>query len=338
MKEKKMKVLLLGGVGEMCTPATNDIVKRGLFSKVTLADINLERVRVRAQELGIGDEDARSVDANDPKQLRELIKDHDVVVNGLPKQFAQNVLEAALDEKVSCCDLSSPTESILALDKKAKELKVCYVAGIGATPGVTNLLAKHGVDQLDQADEIHVSFAAMRPFALSPALTDTILREFDPENSLPTYYKDGVFYPVPPFTGERLIHFPHPIGPMKVYFVPHGETRSFPPNFNVKQVFVRGTFTPKDMRLMRSLTEYGFFDTHPIIINEKEISPKELMIRALLQMPEATVKEDLYGYGLNVEVIGKKGSQRIKRTYWTTHPPCPYGGFPMPIPTMWGFH
>ena len=48
---------------------------------------------------------------------------------------------------------------------------------MGATPGVTNLLAKHGADHLDEAQEIHVSFAAMRPFALSPALTDTILRE-----------------------------------------------------------------------------------------------------------------------------------------------------------------
>ena len=323
-----MKVLLLGGVGEMCTPATNDIVKRGMFSKVTLADINLESVRDRAQELGLGDEDARSFDASDPGQLRELMKDHDVVVNGLPKQFALNVLEAALDEKVSCCDLSSPTESILALNEKAKELKVAYVAGMGATPGVTNLLAKHGVDHLDEADEIHVSFAAMRPFALSPALTDTILREFDPENSLRTYYKDGVFYPVPPFTGERLIQFPQPIGPMKVYLVPHGETRSFPPNLNVKRVFVRGTFTPKDMRLMRSLIEYGFFDTRPIKINETDISPKALIIQALLQMPEATVKEDLFGYGLNVEVIGRKGNQSIKRTYWTTHPPMSEWGVP----------
>lgn len=332
-----MKVLLLGGVGEMCTPATNDIVNRGMFSKVTLADINLEKVKSRAHELGLSDESAKSIDANDPKQLRELIKDHDVVVNGLPKQFALNVLEAALEEKVSSCDLSSPTESILALDKRAKELKVCYVAGMGATPGVTNLLAKHGVDQLDEADEIHVSFAAMRPFALSPALTDTILREFDPENSLRTYYKDGVFYPVPPFTGEKLIDFPHPIGPMKVYFVPHGETRSFPPNLHVKRVFVRGTFTPKDMRLMRSLIEYGFFDTQPIKINGAEISPKELIIRALLQMPEATIKEDLFGYGLNVEVIGKKGNQSIKRTYWTTHPPMSEWGVPYAYSNNVGF-
>jgi saccharopine dehydrogenase-like NADP-dependent oxidoreductase len=323
-----MKVLLLGGVGEMCTPATNDIVKRGMFSKVTLADINLDKVKARAQELGLSEEDARAIDAGDPGQIVELMQGHDVVVNGLPKQFALNVLEAALEAKVSCCDLSSPTESILALDEKAKELNVCYVAGMGATPGVTNLLAKHGVDQLDEADEIHVSFAAMRPFALSPALTDTILREFDPENELRTYYKDGVFYPVPPFVGEKLIEFPHPIGPMKVYLVPHGETRSFPPNLNVKRVYVRGTFTPKDMRLMRSVLEYNFFDTKPIKINGTEISPKQLMIQALLQMPEATIKEDLFAYGLNVEVIGKKGNHRVKRTYWITHPPMSEWGIP----------
>ena len=111
-------------------------------------DINLDKVKARAQELGLSDEDARSVDAGDPGQIRELMQGHDVVVNGLPKQFALNVLEAALEAKVSCCDLSSPTESILALDEKAKELEVSYVAGMGATPGVTNLLAKHGVDQL----------------------------------------------------------------------------------------------------------------------------------------------------------------------------------------------
>jgi saccharopine dehydrogenase-like NADP-dependent oxidoreductase len=58
-----MKVLLLGGVGEMCTSAKKDI--------------------------------ARSLDDRDPDQIKELMKGHDVAVNGLPKQFALDVLEAA---------------------------------------------------------------------------------------------------------------------------------------------------------------------------------------------------------------------------------------------------
>jgi saccharopine dehydrogenase-like NADP-dependent oxidoreductase len=82
------------------------------------------------------------------------------------------------------------------------------------------------------------------------------------------------------------------------------------------------------MRLMQSLLEYGFFDTKPIKINATEISPKQLMIQALLQMPEATIKEDLFAYGLHVEVVGKKGGHRISRTYWITHPPMSEWGVP----------
>ena len=40
-----------------------------MFSKVTRADLNLDRARGRAEELGLSAEDARSLDANDPKQF-----------------------------------------------------------------------------------------------------------------------------------------------------------------------------------------------------------------------------------------------------------------------------
>jgi len=43
--------LIPGSVGEMCTPATIDVVTRGKFSKVTLADFNLDKVKKLAQEL-----------------------------------------------------------------------------------------------------------------------------------------------------------------------------------------------------------------------------------------------------------------------------------------------
>jgi saccharopine dehydrogenase-like NADP-dependent oxidoreductase len=217
---------------------------------------------------------------------------------------------------------------MLALDDKAKELQISYVAGMGATPGITNIMAKHAADRLDKVEEIHVSFAAVRPFALSPALLDTILWEFEPGLPTRTYYQDGQFYPVPPFAGEREIDFPYPIGPQKVYFVPHGETRSFPRNLKAKRVYVRGTFTPKDMRLLRSLLDYAFYDTNPIKIKGMDISPKELISQALLQMPEATTREELYAYGLHVEVIGQQWNQRVKRTYWTTHPPMSEWGVP----------
>ncbi len=323
-----MKLLILGAVGEMCTPATKDIIQRGLFPKVTLTDINIGKLRQMAQELGVNKKNVLQLDARDHKRIQELMGEHQLVINGLPKPFALDVLKAALQAKVSCCDLGSPDERMLALDDKAKELQISYVAGMGATPGITNIMAKHAADRLDKVEEIHVSFAAVRPFALSPALLDTILWEFEPGLPTRTYYQDGQFYPVPPFAGEREIDFPYPIGPQKVYFVPHGETRSFPRNLKAKRVYVRGTFTPKDMRLLRSLLDYAFYDTNPIKIKGMNISPKELISQALLQMPEATTREELYAYGLHVEVIGQQWNQRVKRTYWTTHPPMSEWGVP----------
>jgi len=255
-----MRALLLGAVGEMCTPATKDLIKRKVFSDVTLADINTDKLMKLAKELKVPKEKLIKFDASDLKALRKLMKGQDVVINGLPKPFAFDVLEAAIELKTSCCDLGSPDERMLGLDSKAKELEVSYVAGMGATPGITNLMAKHAAQTMEEIDEIHVSFAAVRPFALSPALLDTILWEFEPALPTRTYYQDGEFYPVPPFTGERLVEFPYPIGPQKVYFVPHGETRSFPRNLKAKRVYVRGTFTPKGMRLMsgHELVTEGF--------------------------------------------------------------------------------
>jgi saccharopine dehydrogenase-like NADP-dependent oxidoreductase len=323
-----MKALILGAAGEMCTPATKDLVRRRIFPKVTLADIDAEKLGKIAKEIGVQKSNVKQLDAKDPNKLKQLMQGHQIVVNGLPKPYALNVLQACLELKISCCDLGSPDDRMIALDEKAKELNISYVAGMGATPGITNLMAKHGKDAMDEVDEIHVSFAAIRPFALSPALLDTILWEFEPGLPTRTYYKDGEYYPVPPFTGERRIDFPYPIGSMNVYCVPHGETRSFPRNLGAKRVFVKGTFTPKGMRLMHSLLDYGFYDTNPIKIRRMEISPKELIMQALLQMPAAKEKESLFAYGLHVEVIGRKWSNRVKRTYWITHPSMAEWGIP----------
>lgn len=323
-----MKLLILGAVGEMCTPATRDVLARRRFSKVTLADANLDKVKRLAREAGLNEQDACCVDAGDPHRLGQVVAGHDVVINGTPKPFAMNVLRAVLDQRASCCDLGSPDERMAAFDQQARELGVSYVAGMGATPGITNIMARHGVDMLDSADEIQVCFAAIRPFALSPALLDTLLWEFEPGLAERAYFQEGVFYPVPPFTGERLVDFGYPIGPQRVYFVPHGETRSFPVNLGVRKVMVRGTFSPKDMRLVRALLEYGFFDTRPIRVKDIQLSPKELIKEALLQMPEATINEDLFAYGLHVEVFGRKGGLAIKRTYWTSHPGMQEWGVP----------
>lgn len=324
-----MKVVLLGGAGAMCTPATRDVVQQGKFDSVVIADIDEEKANSLISELGLNESVFEQVDASDESQLVSVLEGADVAINGLPSDFAENVFNAAARAKAHVCDLGSNVEKMFALNEKAEQAGITYVVGCGATPGITNVMAKHGADHMDTVDTVEISFAAVRSFALSPALLHTILWEFDPDVKDRAYYENGNFYPVPPFSGEKTVSFPYPIGDRKVYFVPHGETRTIPKNIpDLSAVYVRGTFTPKDMRLLESLIEYGFYEDRELDVEGSTCSPREAISDILLQMPQATEKEQLWGYGLNVEVVGKKRGSEVKRTYWTTHPSMKEWGIP----------
>ncbi|MCK4975911.1 MAG: saccharopine dehydrogenase NADP-binding domain-containing protein [Anaerolineales bacterium] len=322
-----MKVLLLGGIGGVSLDASQDIFQNGGFDEIILADANLKRAQDLGKEMGLPSKSVVHIDASDQSALTELMRGFDVVLNGLPKLLAPNVLKAAIQVGAHVADLGSPTADLEAFDEEARKAGITYLAGCGATPGITNMMALQGAKQLDVVDEINVNFAAFRSFGLSPALIHTTLWEFDPEIKERAYYQDGQFHSVPPFSGERVIQFPDPIGAQQVYFVPHGETRTFPRTLNPKRVFTRGCFPPRVMRFLRVILEFGFYRTEPIQIDGAQIGPRQLLTEYLLGVPEGN-QQDIWGYGLLVEVIGQKSGGQYKYASYTTHPGMDEWGVP----------
>jgi lysine 6-dehydrogenase len=322
-----MNLLLLGGIGGVSLDASRDLVQDGGFDRILLADADLERALELGLEMGLAQEQITSSDASDQDALVELMRGFDVVMNGLPKLLALNVLRAAIKTGCHVADLGSPTADLEAYNQEAREARITYLAGCGATPGITNMMALLGARQLETVEEINIHFAAFRAFGLSPALIHTTLWEFDPAIQERAYYEDGRFHSVPPFSGEKVVAFPQPIGEQSVYFVPHGETRTLPGNLGVQRVFTRGCFPPRVMRFLRVILEYGFYRTAPIRINEVSIGPRQLLTQYLLQVPEGG-EQDIWGYGLQVEVLGQQDGKALKVSYHTTHPGMDRWGVP----------
>ena len=322
-----MNLLLLGGVGGVSLEASRDLFDRGGFDRITLADADLEKAKTFAREIGLDSSCVTRVDATNIAAVTSLMRGHDVALNGLPKTFAVTVLRAAIETKTDVVDLGSPTEDLESLDGEAGRAGITYVAGCGATPGITNMMARRAAEHLDSVEEISVNFAVFRGFALSPALIHTTLWEFDPAIKERAYFEDGVFHSVPPFSGERTVDFPQPIGSQPVFFVPHGETHTLPKNLKAKRVFTRGCFPPKIMKFLRAILDYGFYRTEPIQIDGAKIGPRQLLTEYLLQVPEGR-EEKIWGYGLHVEVAGKRSGQSVKHTLWTTHPNMEEWGIP----------
>jgi saccharopine dehydrogenase-like NADP-dependent oxidoreductase len=317
-----MRALVLGGAGAVCQETTRDLAQYSDFEEIVVADYNPAAAQALVDE--IGDPRLRVIpfEANDYEAMLPLFPQFQVVVNGLPFKYDYIVSKACVEVGVNGLDLSSE-EIQFDLHEQALKNEMLFIPGVGATPGVTNVMAAQAVSHMDTVEEIQVNFAAFRCLAPAPGLLTTTIFEFHPDEEERVYFEDGQFYQVPPFFGEKVVAFPEPIGEQKVYVVPHDETFTFAESYRemgLQRVSVRGCFPPHVMNLMRAMLEAGLFSEEPVEILNTQTNPLAVMEELLLALP-ISKENPLWGYGLLVEAWGKRGDQAIKATCWSTHPP-----------------
>src|SRR6266571_130962 len=324
-----MKVVVLGGCGAMGSETTRDLVTTSDFDEITIADLNITQAQTLANELNTvtGRDHVRAilVDASDEDALVRVMHGQDVVVNTMTYHFGLQATRAAIRAGVSYLDLGGlhNTPKQLALDNEAQAAGITMVLGCGATPGVTNVLARRGADDLDSVEAIHIAFASHRSIAPSPGLLDTIIDEFNPEASR-FYYEDGQLVEVQPFDGARTIGFLPPVGEQEVYFVPHSETHTLRRFIDkgLRRVDVRGAWRPETMQALRLFLDYRLITSDPVQVNGTTFRAKEFLRAHLLQRASTRHADDVgdWAFLLYVEVKGSKSGREARRIYRTSHP------------------
>jgi len=305
-----MRILVLGGAGYIGSQAVRDLVETSDFTQITIGDIDLPKAEALVRRLGDDRLSAVKVDVKDEASLINLISEFDIVASTLPWTYDPLITRACIKAGVNGLDVDTE-ETQFDYDAEAREAGVLYVPGVGATPGITNVLAKYGAEQLDSVESIRIAFAAFRCVAPAPGLLYTTIWEVDPTVKERAYYEDGRLVPVPPLSGEMVVKFLEPIGSQKVYYVPHSETYTLPKYIpGVRRVEVRGTWPPEVIELLRVLLNFGFLSEKPINIKGVDISPKEFVYEHLSRVPEAK-KTEVWGYGLHVEVSGLKDGMNV---------------------------
>jgi saccharopine dehydrogenase-like NADP-dependent oxidoreductase len=314
-----MRVLVLGGAGAVCNETTRDLAEFSDFGEIVVADYNMEAAQALVNEIGDQRLSAMFFDAEDYDAMLKLFPDFDVVVNGLPWKYDLPVTKACVEVGVNGLDVSTE-EDQWSYDLEAQEKDILFIPGVGATPGITNVMARSGADQMDQVDEVQINFAAFRSPAPAPGLLITFLWEFHPKTESRTYYKDGEFIWVGPFEGLQMVNFPGQIGEQEVCYIPHPETQTMPKSLGAKAVSVKGCFPPHAMRLAKAMLESGLYSEEPITVKGIETTSFEMMHEILLELPE-TKQTPLWAYGLVVDVTGKRDGRDITIRFWSQHPP-----------------
>jgi saccharopine dehydrogenase (NAD+, L-lysine-forming) len=301
-----MKVVVLGGAGEVGAALSADLAACDALDEVVVADVDATRAERLVGRLGSPRARAAAVDVRDEGSVRRLLEGARLLVNCTSFALFDRVLELALEAGVPLyADLiSEPTEAQRAA---AKAAGLTAVSGLGASPGLTNVLVRHAAEELGPPEEAHLSWASQRTIAPSRGLLDTILWELSDACPTRQVYVNGRYERAGFMEGSKLVDFAEPVGRQRVYFVPHTEVVTLPRQFpSLRFCAVRGTWRPELMEDVRVLNCYGLLDPEAL-----ETTKAQIWARFGGQRDEAP-----WRLFVNVEVV----AGGVRRTYRASHP------------------
>jgi len=306
-----MRVIVLGGCGAQGTFATKELITFDEFSEVTVGDYNIEKAKKLASELKSDKVDVRKIDVREENELVKLMKEFDIVVNcvGPFYMYGFKVLKAAVKagrDYVDICDDFDATIKMLELDEEAKDAGMIAVIGMGASPGITNVLSVYYATMLDRVDEIRHYWV--------------VDSSHDPEGQAVMYHAaHGLTGRVPQYIDGKLVYVPAGSGFEKVrllsgeaevVYYGHPEPVTLPKYIEgVRTVMNKGGFLPSsDFKIFRLLSRLGLFSTKGV----RGISPRKLTVYILTRLTAHSELKEGTRTAMRIEVRGEeKGEETI---------------------------
>ena len=267
------RILVLGGAGEMGSASVADLIER-TDHEITIGELRVEPAQALLQALG-APERVVQVDVEDPASLAAILADTDVVLNATLMRHNVAVTDAAIRAGVHLVDLGSYyPETLEQLDRHAvAEQAGCrIVPGCGVAPGLTNILARLGADELESVDSIRLYSYITHPLWTSPGI---VVTRFDASTGISLVYEDGSLVEHPSFSEAEHIDFPAPYGRQEVHLVPHPEPLTLPRYIDVRNVVFKVGYPADENQRIKVLLELGFDRDGPVDVAGVSISPRQ---------------------------------------------------------------
>jgi saccharopine dehydrogenase-like NADP-dependent oxidoreductase len=234
--ENKRRFVVLGGVGAIGRVVVRDLFESHPRNQILIADFNEAAAREYARSFRSRRVTAAFADATEPRQLAKVFHDRAVVINCTQHDFNLNVMQAALAAKVHYLDLGglfSWTRKQLKLNRKFKHAGLTAILGMGCSPGITNIMTRAAVDELEHVDSVRIrvgskDFNARPADFFFPYSAQTVVEEL---TLTPRVFERGRFREVKPRTGWERVRFSRPVGTQWVVRTRHSEVATIPLSF-----------------------------------------------------------------------------------------------------------
>lgn len=304
-----MRIIVLGA-GLVGGPMAVDLAKESQF-EVTVADVSQAAL---ARLKGIPSLKTVVQDLSNPRRVERFVGDYDLVLSAVPGFMGFQTLQAAIEAKKTVVDIAFFPEDAFLLDRLAKERGVTAVVDCGVAPGMSNILAGHVSQILDETRRVLIHVGGLPevrewPYeykaGFSPA--DVIEEYVRPAR----YVEQGKVVVRPALSDPELLDFPG-IGTLEAFNT--DGLRTLARTINAPFMKEKTLRYPGHIEKILMLRETGFFSTDEIEVSGVRVRPLDVTSRLLF--PKWKLREgDRDLTVMRVVVEGIKGAASWRYTY-----------------------
>ena len=314
-----MRMLVLGA-GLQGSACAFDLLQNPDVSEVRLADLHVEHLppflapysgpRLIPTRL-----DVRARDA-----VLALMQQSDAVMSAIPYYFNFPLAELAVEAGVHFCDLGGNTEIVSqqrGLNAQAAAKGVTVIPDCGVAPGMVNVLAHHGISQLDSVDAVRM-FVGGLPQKPEPPLNYQIVYSLegvlDYYTTLSWVLRDGKRHQVTALSERERVQFPSPVGELEAFHTAGGlSTMPFRYEGKIPTMEYKTLRYPGHAHIMEAIRDLGLLSLDPVDVKGTKVVPRDAVVATIgpkLRKPEG---RDLVA--LRVVVSGTKNGTPRKLSY-----------------------
>ena len=316
---------LIIGCGTIGSATARLALEDARFEHVVVADKDRQRAERLAGSLE-GPATALELNCQQDDQVLRSLTGISVVLNttGPFSRDTLSLMRTVIEAGVAYADINDDVETLQSvfeseyLDSLAKHRGVGVLPGLGASPGQTNVLARHLASRMDAVEEVRffmVNDATYR----SEAVWRHRLALFGEPALL---YDGGRWTQTPAMSEFQDVGFPAPWGSIRCYAVGL-ETVSIPQSFSgLRHASLwRGFSDPATTSMLKDLIDAGFASQQPLEVDGVSLTPSAMTAAVLAGTQTEADSPDLGRLPRQVRVKGIRNGGPAELTMTYSFPP-----------------
>jgi lysine 6-dehydrogenase len=314
-----MRMLVLGG-GLQGSACAYDLLHDKEVTEVRLADVRHGHLASFLAPMSGPRLIPTTLDVHDREATLGAMRGCDAVMSALPYYLNFEMARLAVEAGVHFCDLGGNTEIVFQQKQLAEQAiakNITVVPDCGLAPGMVNILAQYGIDQLDTTDSVRI-FVGGLPQAPEPPLNYQIVYSIegvlDYYTTLSWVVRNGKRRQVTALSELEPIEFEKPVGTLEAFHTAGGlSTMAFRYEGKIPTMEYKTLRYPGHAKLMEAMRSLGLLETEPVDVKGQRIIPRDAFIASV--GPRLTKPEGKDLVALRVVVSGKKAGKAKAVTF-----------------------